>query len=66
MNWSSKIALTLFSLLFANILLGKLDIVFKLNLPFLLGDTAEFLLLLSVTFFFALGILNSERKARRS
>ncbi len=66
MNWNNRMALALFSLLFVNILLGKLDIMYRWNLPFLLGDTAEFLLLLCVTLFFALGILSSERKARHS
>ncbi len=65
MNWNSRIALALFSLLFVNIVLGKLVIVYRWDFPFLLGDTAEFLLLLVVTLFFALGILSSERKARR-
>ena len=48
-----------------NIMLGKAKIEFGLNIPFLLGDLAEFLTLLGACAVFTLVALHRERHARR-
>jgi hypothetical protein len=57
--------LTVFFVLFAlftlNILLGKAGVQFGWNLPFLLGDVPEFLLLLIAAVFLMLAALGRER-----
>lgn len=51
----------LFSLFGLNILLGKAGVQFGWNLPFLLGDVPEFLLLLVAAVFLMLAALARER-----
>ena len=52
----------LFFLLFClNVVLGKLRIVLALDLPFLLPDVTEFLLLLFAALFFTLATLSREK-----
>lgn len=61
----SRLMMALAALLFAlfslNVLLGKARIVFGLDLPFLLRDVAEFLLLLLSALFFTLAALAREK-----
>jgi heme A synthase len=65
--WRESKFLILFVVLFAvflgNIVLGKAQLVFGWDLPFLLGDIAEFLLLLTAAIFFTLAVLKKERSA---
>jgi len=51
----------LFLLFCLNVLLGKARISFGLDLPFLLHDVPEFLLLLSAALFFTLATLAREK-----
>lgn len=51
----------LFTLFSVNVLLGKARIVFDLDLPFLLPDVPEFLLLLFSALFFTLAALAREK-----
>lgn len=51
----------LFALFTLNILLGKASIQFGWDLPFLLGDVPEFLLLLVAAVFLMLAALGRER-----
>lgn len=51
----------LFALFVLNILLGKARVQFGWNLPFLLGDVPEFLLLLVAAVFLMLAALARER-----
>jgi len=51
----------LFLLFCLNVLLGKARISFGLDLPFLLRDVPEFLLLLSAALFFTLATLAREK-----
>jgi hypothetical protein len=51
----------LFTLFTLNILLGKAGIQFGWNLPFLLGDVPEFLLLLVAAMFLMLAALRREK-----
>jgi len=51
----------LFALFCVNVLLGKARIVFGLDLPFLLPDVPEFLLLLFSALFFTLATLAREQ-----
>lgn len=55
------IAALLFLLFCLNVGLGKLRIVFALELPFLLPDVPEFLLLLFAALFFTLATLSREK-----
>ena len=50
----------LFTLFTLNVLLGKAGIQFGWDLPFLLGDVPEFLLLLAVAVFLMLAALGRE------
>lgn len=50
----------LFALFALNILLGKASVQFGWNLPFLLGDVSEFLLLLAAAVFLMLAALMRE------
>lgn len=54
-------AALLFALFALNVLLGKARVVFALELPFLLRDVAEFLLLLLSALFFTLAALAREK-----
>ena len=51
----------LFALFTLNVLLGKAGIQFGWNLPFLLGDVPEFLLLLVAAVFLMLAALGREK-----
>lgn len=51
----------LFAFFCLNVLLGKARILFGLNLPFLLPDVTEFLLLLLSALFFTLAALAREK-----
>jgi hypothetical protein len=51
----------LFGLFCLNVLLGKARILFSLELPFLLRDVTEFLLLLLSALFFTLAALAREK-----
>lgn len=51
----------LFALFTLNILLGKASIQFGWNLPYLLGDVPEFLLLLVAAMFLMLAALGREK-----
>lgn len=51
----------LFTLFTLNVLLGKAGIQFGWDLPFLLGDVPEFLLLLAVAVFLMLAALGWEK-----
>jgi heme A synthase len=53
--------LVLFGLFTLNVLLGKAGIQFGWDVPFLLGDVAEFLLLLVAAVFLMLAALRRER-----
>lgn len=55
------LAAVLFLLFCLNVLLGKARVAFGLELPFLLRDVPEFLLLLSAAFFFTLATLAREK-----
>ena len=55
--------IALFALFLANVVLGKAQLIYGWQLPFLLGDLAEFLLLLVTAVFFTLAILRRERLA---
>ncbi|GAB4357414.1 MAG: hypothetical protein Kow00114_08930 [Kiloniellaceae bacterium] len=55
------LAALLFLLFCLNVVLGKLRIVFALDLPFLLPDVPEFLLLLCAALFFTLATLAREK-----
>lgn len=63
-RWEGRY-LTVFFILFGlftlNVLLGKAGIQFGWDLPFLLGDVPEFLLLLVSAFFLMLAALRRER-----
>ncbi len=60
-NVSLAIFFVLFVLFTANVLLGKAGIAFGWKFPFLLGDVAEFLLLLLAALFFMRTALAAER-----
>lgn len=53
----------LFLLFWLNVLFGKAKISFGWHVPFLLGDVAEFLLLLSTALFFTLAAICREASA---
>ena len=55
----------LFFLFWLNVLLGKAKISFDWQVPFLLSDIAEFLLLLVTALFFTLAAIGRERLLRR-
>ena len=55
------LCLALFALFCVNVLLGKAQIVFGLDLAFLLPDVPEFLLLLFSALFFTLAALAREK-----
>jgi heme A synthase len=55
------VAALLFALFCLNVLLGKARVAFGLELPFLLRDVAEFLLLLLSALFFTLAALAREQ-----
>jgi len=55
------ISALLFTLFCLNVLLGKARVTFALELPFLLRDVAEFLLLLLSALFFTLAALAREQ-----
>lgn len=56
----------LFVLFWANVLLGKAKISFGWQIPFLLGDVAEYLLLLFTALFFILAALGQEKLVSRN
>lgn len=66
-KWRVPVSLWVFAALFTvfvvNVLLGKATIAYGWNLPFLLNDVAEFLLLLFSAVFLMLGALARERGA---
>lgn len=55
------VCLVVFGLFCLNVLLGKARIVFNIDLPFLLPDVPEFLLLLFSALFFTLAALAREK-----
>ena len=55
----------LFFLFWLNVLLGKAKISFNWQVPFLLSDIAEFLLLLVSALFFTLAAIGRESLLRR-
>jgi hypothetical protein len=55
----------LFFLFWLNVLLGKAKISFGWQVPFLLSDIAEFLLLLATAVFFTLAATGRENLLRR-
>ncbi len=55
----------LFFLFWLNVLLGKAKISFNWQVPFLLSDIAEFLLLLVTALFFTLAAIGRESLLRR-
>ena len=55
----------LFLLFWCNILLGKAKISFGWQIPFLLGDIAEYLLLLATALFFTLAAIGRETLVSR-
>jgi hypothetical protein len=55
----------LFILFWLNVLLGKARISFGWELPFLLGDVAEYLLLLATALFFTLAAIGREAMVNR-
>ncbi|MEE8351558.1 MAG: hypothetical protein V3R37_05125 [Rhodospirillales bacterium] len=55
----------LFLLFWLNVLLGKAKISFGWQVPFLLSDVAEFLLLLTIAFFFTLAAIGREKLVNR-
>lgn len=59
------IFLVLFALFVANVLLGKGRVEFGWNIPFLLNDVMEFLLLLFGALFFVRAALTAEQAAKR-
>ena len=67
---STRINLWIFGLLFIlfwlNVLLGKAKISFGWQIPFLLSDVAEFLLLLFTALFFILAAVGRESLTTRS
>jgi apolipoprotein N-acyltransferase len=56
----------LFLLFWLNVLLGKAKISFGWQIPFLLGDIAEFLLLLATALFFTLAAIGRETMVNRN
>jgi len=56
----------LFLLFWLNVLLGKAKISFGWQIPFLLGDVAEFVLLLATALFFTLAAMGRETTVSRS
>lgn len=60
-RWLMAICAALFALFCLNVLLGKARIQFGLELPFLLHDVAEFLVLLLSALFFTLAALAREK-----
>lgn len=56
----------LFSLFWLNVLLGKAKISFGWQIPFLLGDVAEYLLLLATALFFTMATVGREALASRN
>lgn len=60
-RWLLRTCLLLFALFSLNVLLGKAQIVFAVDLPFLLPDVPEFLLLLFSALFFTLAALAREK-----
>ena len=60
-RWLLRVCLLLFALFCLNVLLGKAQIVFAVDLPFLLPDVPEFLLLLFSALFFTLAALAREK-----
>ncbi|MDH5556927.1 MAG: hypothetical protein OEZ03_06220 [Alphaproteobacteria bacterium] len=56
-----RVFFILFTLFTLNVLLGKANIQFGWNLPFLLGDVPEFLLLLTAALFLMLAALKREK-----
>lgn len=55
----------LFLLFWLNVLLGKARISFGWQIPFLLGDVAEYLLLLATALFFTLAAIGREKLVSR-
>lgn len=62
-NVSLIVFFVLFALFSANVLLGKGSVEFGWNIPFLLNDVLEFLLLLLGVLFFVRAALAAERTA---
>ena len=60
-RWLLGICTRLFALFCLNVLLGKAQVVFAVQLPFLLPDVPEFLLLLFSALFFTLAALAREK-----
>ena len=56
----------LFLLFWINVLLGKAKISFGWQIPFLLSDVAEFLLLLATALFFTLAAVGRETTINRN
>ena len=56
-QWTFAVLFVLFVL---NILMGKAEIAFEWQAPFLLSDVAEYLLLMTTALFFILGALARE------
>jgi hypothetical protein len=64
-GWYLTIFFVLFGLFTLNVLLGKAGIQFGWDVPFLLGDVPEFLLLLVAAVFLVLAALGRERERDR-
>ena len=64
-SWYPAIFIVLFGLFTLNVLLGKARIQFGWDVPFLLGDVPEFLLLLVAAVFLMLAALGRERDRDR-
>ena len=60
-SWYLTVFFVLFGLFTLNVLLGKAGIQFGWDVPFLLGDVPEFLLLLVAAVFLMLAALRRER-----
>jgi hypothetical protein len=60
-GWYLAVFIVLFGLFTLNVLLGKAGIQFGWDVPFLLGDVPEFLLLLVAAVFLILAALGRER-----
>ncbi len=60
-RWLLRACMGLFALFCLNVLLGKAQILFAVDLPFVLPDVPEFLLLLFSALFFTLAALAREK-----
>ena len=64
MQHTYRIAIVLFLIFFANVLVGKISMwLFGLQLPLALNGVVEFLILCGACIFFVIGILRSESES---